>query len=138
MLDFRKRYFIEFVGENTLLDKDCKTENKVQKNYFTDVNKNKITFRGHCRRLESIIKYVNFQSFAFRWVVSTRRHYVKQQSVLKKKGNYVTTITHGYQDEMFFDRVPVNLGSLLSLKERAPSAPSSEFADNFIARESKR
>ena len=56
MLDFRKRYFIEFVGENTLLDEDCKVENKVQKNYFTDVNKNNITFRGRCRRLESISK----------------------------------------------------------------------------------
>ena len=55
-----------------------------------------------------------------------------------KKGNHVTTITHGYQGERFSDRVPVNLGSLLSLKERAPSAPSFDFDDNFIARESKR
>ena len=97
---------------------------------------NKITF--HYRSLMSISKFGNVQSFALRWVVSSRRHFIKQQSVLEKKVNHITTITQGYQDEMFLDRVPVNLGSLLSLKERAPSAPSSEFADNFIARESRR
>lgn len=48
-------YFIEFVGENALLDQDCKIQNIVQKSYFTEVNTNKITFRGRCR-MQSISK----------------------------------------------------------------------------------
>ena len=57
----------------------------------------------------------------------------KRGTAYGKKGgrNHVAIITHG---EEFLDRVPVNLGSLLSLKERAPSIPSSELIDNLIAR----
>lgn len=47
-------------------------------------------------------------------------------------------LTQGYQGDESFDNVPVNLGSLLSLKERTPSAPSAELPNSFIALESRR
>lgn len=60
-----------------------------------------------------------------------------QRNVRTLNMKIMAPLTQGYQGDESFDKVPVNLGGLLSLKERTPSAPSAELPSSFIALESR-